>query len=124
MRIFSVSLAVTTLVISTLAFTARADDSTTNHDQMAGMTGMSMSSGTAQSSNVTTRDSGTGVIKAWNSDSVSIAHHPIAQLNWPAMTMSFELKNYHGQKFAAGQQVDFTFSQIDTGYALVSASAK
>ncbi|MFC0140233.1 copper-binding protein [Erwinia mallotivora] len=65
-----------------------------------------------------------GTIKAWGEDTVSLAHQPIPQLNWPAMTMHFSLDGYQGQRFTAGQQVNFTFRQTDSGYALISVTAK
>lgn len=65
-----------------------------------------------------------GVVKSWSTESASIAHRPIAPLNWPAMTMSFELDGYRGEAFTAGQKIHFTFRQTPSGYALVSASAQ
>lgn len=52
-----------------------------------------------------------------------IAHAPVAELNWPAMTMSFALGDNHDKELAVGQKVDFTFRQTDSGYALVSMTA-
>ncbi|NUU64665.1 copper-binding protein [Enterobacteriaceae bacterium BIT-l23] len=86
-----------------------------DHSSMAGM---ESSSQNAQTWNTT------GVIKSWSPTSVSISHRPVAQLNWPAMTMSFELDGYQGKPFTPGQQIHFTFRQTESGYALVSASAQ
>ncbi|HBU7485567.1 TPA: copper-binding protein, partial [Klebsiella oxytoca] len=68
--------------------------------------------------------SASGVIKAWRDDAVVIAHSPVPGLNWPAMTMSFALDGHQDKKLPVGQQVDFTFRQTDSGYALVSITAQ
>lgn len=68
--------------------------------------------------------SASGVIKAWRDDAVVIAHSPVTELNWPAMTMSFALADNHDKKLAVGAQVDFTFRQTDSGYAIVSITAR
>lgn len=68
--------------------------------------------------------SGTGLIKAWKDDTVDIAHGPIEALIWPAMTMNFDVKNYHGAKFSPGQEVNFTFRQSGNGFSLVTVTAK
>lgn len=119
MRMTSIFFAATTFALATLAFNASAGEQAMNHDSMSGM---SMSEMAPAPTN--TVYSGTGVIKSWSDSAVSISHHPIAALNWPAMTMSFDLTGYTGARFTAGQQVDFTFRQTDSGYALVSAQAK
>ncbi|HKM95631.1 MAG TPA: copper-binding protein [Buttiauxella sp.] len=66
---------------------------------------------------------GQGVVKKATARSVSIAHKPIAALNWPAMTMTFSLpENATLPVVKAGDTVDFTFSQQAEGYALVSVT--
>lgn len=109
MRTFYFILTTALLSLSGSVFSAM------DHSTMAGMESSSQS---AQTWNTT------GVVKSWSPTSVSIAHRPIAQLNWPAMTMSFELDGYQGEPFTPGQQIRFTFRQTESGYALVSASAQ
>lgn len=122
MRITSVFLSATLFCLSATVLTANADEQPVNNNSMSGMSmsGMSASSDTAEN----TVYSGTGIIKSWSDSAVSISHHPVAALNWPAMTMSFELSGYQGKPFAVGQQVDFTFHQTDSGYAIISIIAK
>ncbi|PWC11580.1 copper-binding protein [Brenneria corticis] len=63
-----------------------------------------------------------GTVKQWNADSVTIAHGPIADLHWPAMTMAFRLPQPPG-KFAplpAETPVAFSFIQSDGGYTLTA----
>lgn len=125
MRITSVFLSVSLFLSSATAFTANAGEQSMNNNAMSGMSGMSMSGMSASSDTAeNTVYSGTGIIKSWSDSAVSISHHPVAALNWPAMTMSFELSGYQGKPFAVGQQVDFTFHQTDSGYAIISIIAK
>ncbi|PWC13703.1 cation transporter [Brenneria roseae subsp. americana] len=63
----------------------------------------------------------TGTVKQWDADSVTIAHTPIADLHWPAMTMAFKLPA--GSTFvplAANTPVAFSFVQRDNGYVLTN----
>lgn len=65
----------------------------TSHD-MPSMKGMSDMPGMAMSSDATPATKAyktEGVVKAITADTVSIAHHPVAELGWPAMTMTFAL---------------------------------
>lgn len=122
MRSTSIFLLITSvLTFTAVSFTASAEDSTMHHHNMSTMTDMSDMN--KQDDSVTTY-SANGLIKAWRDNSVSIAHSPVAQLNWPAMTMSFALGEYQGEKLAVGQRVNFTFRQTDSGYALVSITAQ
>lgn len=122
MRSTSIFLLITSvLTFTAISFTASAEDSAMHHHNMSTMTDMSDMN--KQGDPVTTY-SANGLIKAWRDNSVSIAHSPVAQLNWPAMTMSFALGEYQGGKLAVGQRVNFTFRQTDSGYALVSITAQ
>lgn len=40
---------------------------------------------------------------------ITIAHHPVAALGWPAMTMTFEASSRQLKGIKAGDQVDFEF---------------
>lgn len=64
---------------------------------------------------------GEGVIKRVTPTSITIAHHPIPALNWPAMTMQFAQPT--SQPVTAqrvGEEVEFTFTEGDSGYQIVS----
>lgn len=66
-----------------------------------------------------------GQIKAWNATSVSIAHSAIAALNWPPMTMTFDLSdNLVAAPLPVGAQVTFSFRQTEQGYQLTAISAQ
>jgi Cu/Ag efflux protein CusF len=56
---------------------------------------------------------GTGVVKAINEKAgkMQIAHEPIPALEWPAMTMWFELKGHAGHGIKVGDSVRFEMRQ-------------
>lgn len=65
----------------------------------------------------------TGVVKKLDAKVgvVTIAHEPIASLNWPAMTMGFLVKDRMLlDKFIVGKTVNFEFAQTDKGYLITS----
>lgn len=62
-----------------------------------------------------------GIIKKITPQTVTIAHQAIADLNWPPMTMQFALSA--PVSLTAGDRVDFTFVQDDSGYRIVSLTA-
>ncbi len=65
-----------------------------------------------------------GVIKAWDERKVSIAHQAIPALNWPPMTMSFQLPSSPLlTALPVGTAVDFSFLSVDGGYQLVAVAA-
>jgi Cu(I)/Ag(I) efflux system protein CusF len=48
---------------------------------------------------------------------VTLAHEPVKSLNWPAMTMGFQVKDKKVlDNLAVGKTVDFEFAQGDKGY--------
>ncbi|MGQ8776296.1 copper-binding protein [Serratia sp. NA_112.1] len=65
-----------------------------------------------------------GVIKAWDERKVSIAHQAIPALNWPPMTMSFQLPSSPSlTALPVGTEVDFSFLPVDGGYQLIAIAA-
>ncbi|CAM6896746.1 copper-binding protein [Klebsiella michiganensis] len=122
MRSTSIFLLITSvLTFSFSAFTASAEDAAMHHHTMSSMADMPEMKKADDSA---TLYSASGVIKAWRDDAVVIAHSPVTELSWPAMTMSFALADNHDKKLAVGAQVDFTFRQTDSGYAIVSITAR
>ena len=122
MRSTSIFLLITSvLTFSFSAFTASAEDAAMHHHTMSSMADMPEMKKADDSA---TLYSASGVIKAWRDDAIVIAHSPVSELNWPAMTMSFALADIHDKKLAVGAQVDFTFRQTDSGYAIVSITAR
>jgi len=62
-----------------------------------------------------------GIIKKVTPQAVSISHQAIPDLNWPPMTMQFALpQGVDLPELQVGQKVDFTFSQHERGYQIVS----
>lgn len=52
-------------------------------------------------------------------NSVTIAHEPVASMNWPAMTMTFKVKDKKIlEKAKSGEKVDFTFVQSGKDYTI------
>ena len=65
-----------------------------------------------------------GVVKSWDERKVSIAHQAIPALNWPPMTMSFQLPSSPLlTALPVGTAVDFSFLPVDGGYQLVAVAA-
>ncbi|RLM21123.1 cation transporter [Brenneria alni] len=64
----------------------------------------------------------TGTIKQWNADSVTLSHRPIADLQWPAMTMAFRLPGASGEfkPLPTNTPVAFSFIQSDGSYTLTT----
>lgn len=60
-----------------------------------------------------TTHAGTGVLKAVNAKDgkVQIAHEPIAELDWPSMTMWFTLRDPLPKDLKAGDAVSFEIMQ-------------
>lgn len=53
------------------------------------------------------------------SNVVTLAHEPIKSLNWPAMTMGFQVKDKMVlETLTVGKTVDFEFAQADKGYVI------
>lgn len=55
--------------------------------------------------------------------SVTLAHEPVASLNWPAMTMGFKVKDSALlSKLTEGKRVDVEFVQEGKDYVIQSSS--
>lgn len=106
------------------SFMALSAEKPIPHSDMADHANMAHAQPEASPADARPLYSGQGIIKAWSNGTVVIRHQAIPKLHWPAMTMSFRLADYQGAPLEPGQQVDFTFRQIEAGYALVSASVK
>ena len=69
---------------------------------------------------------GQGTIKAVDEKTgkLNIAHGPISSLNWPAMTMDFQVRDKSMLKgLAAGQNIDFDVVQQSPGQFVISRIA-
>ncbi|KXS32715.1 MAG: Copper binding periplasmic protein CusF [Candidatus Gallionella acididurans] len=103
-----------------LMFSAQHADASPRNPIMladAGMNmgGMDMQGINKQAASVTHH--GTGTVKKIAAGMVTLAHGPIASLQWPAMTMSFKLKDAALAKgIKAGDVVDFELVQSGKDY--------
>lgn len=96
---------------SSLSFTAFADDMGGMKGDMGGMK-MDQMAGMEQPQKKTTTAHGVGVIKGLNAKvpSLTLAHGPVAEVKWPAMTMTFKVADAKLLKgLKPGSKVAFTF---------------
>ena len=104
--------------IGAVTHTQLADASTFSQpmilaDASMDMKGMDMKN-MKMGNTATTTYHGTGIVKKidLNAGLVTLAHSPIASLNWPAMTMGFKLKEVALAKgIKPGDTVNFDFIQ-------------
>lgn len=89
-----------------LSFAATAED-------MPGMKmdGMDMDDMNAESSKITPSASAEGTIKAIDTErhTVTLAHGPVAALQWPPMTMAFKTEPGQLENLQVGDKVAFEF---------------
>lgn len=111
------------LGIVSMFHTQRADANPSNPMMMADanmdMDGMDMKS--MKMETAPTVHQGAGTVKKIDTvkKMVTLAHGPIASLNWPAMTMSFKLKDAVLAKgIKAGDAVDFELIQSGSDYVV------
>jgi len=89
--------------------------------KMDDMKGMDAPKAAAPSTQVT--HMATGVVKKVDVQTgvVTLAHEPVKTMNWPAMTMGFQVKDKMLlDKLTVGKKVDFEFVQGSKGYVVTS----
>lgn len=96
-----------TLAIALLASLGLAQAASHEHEMDHNMSGHDMSSPDMQPA----MHQGMGVVKAAKSGKLQITHDPIPSLQWPAMTMWFELKGHAGHDIKVGDRVHFEMKQ-------------
>lgn len=90
---------------------------------LTGALGRLQASGAPQPGAAATIHEASGRIAALSGESISIAHGPIAGLNWPAMTMQFTLESAHlAHGLAVGDQVNFRIRQEGQRYIVTAIS--
>lgn len=97
-----------------------ADASTFSDPMVLADTSMDMKNMKA-GDKATTSHQGTGIVKKIDSKAglVTLAHGPIASLNWPAMTMGFKLKDATlAKEIKPGDAVNFDFIQSGDDYVV------
>lgn len=110
--------AITTVVAiaaltATTAFAQKMDD----------MKGMDMAKKPAAAASAATVHMATGMVKKVDAAAglVTLAHEPVKSMNWPAMTMGFQVKDKMlFDKLAVGKKVDFEFVQGAKGYVVTA----
>ena len=89
--------------------------------KMDDMKGMDMARKPGSSAQTTHTAKGT--VKKINTKKglVLIAHEPVNSMNWPAMTMSFKVKNKNLlDKLAVGKKADFSFVKDGENYVMTT----
>jgi Cu(I)/Ag(I) efflux system membrane fusion protein len=67
---------------------------------------------------------GTGTVKSATKTEIVLAHDPIPELKWPAMTMAFALATPEiGENFTSGQKVRFHFLDTEEGPVIQGVEA-
>ena len=79
------------------------------------MPGMQMSGATSAQKDKIGRTTGKVVQIDAAGSRITIAHHPVPALGWPAMTMTFKSSAQQLKGIKAGDQVDFEFSVQSDG---------
>lgn len=89
------------------------------------MKDMPMENANAGSAGKTTIHQATGVVKAVDTTkgSVTLAHGPVKSLNWPAMTMTFAVKDKtFFSKLAADKKVTIDFTKQGADYVVTAVN--
>ena len=90
--------------------------------EMGDMKGMDAARPAASSAQMThMAHTATAVVKRVDAKAglVTLAHEPVKSMNWPAMTMGFQVKDkLLFDKLAVGKKVDFEFVQSSKGYVV------
>ena len=112
-----IKVATTTLVLAaTLAGPAAFGQQ--KMDDMKGMDAPKAAPSSARTTHMAT-----GVVKKVDARAglVTLAHDPVKTMNWPAMTMGFQVKDKMLlDKLSVGKKVDFEFVQGSKGYVVTS----
>ena len=100
---------------STRTSSANASQETHVHHASHGVTAEAPSAAYSATGSVTRVDKATG--------KVTIAHGPIAELHWPAMTMRFSVADKKLlEQLSAGKTIEFRFVQLGTDYIVTAVN--
>lgn len=106
----------TVVVAAAMPFAAALAQQKTDEMKSADMSKMPAASAPASMSH-----QATGIVKKVDVKAglVTLAHEPVKSLNWPAMTMGFQVKDKMlFDKLTVGKKVDFEFVQGSAGYVV------
>jgi len=90
---------------------------------MDNMKSMDMAKKPAAAASAATVHVATGMVKKVDPKSglVTLAHDPVKSMNWPAMTMGFQVQDKMlFDKLAVGKKVGFEFVQGSKGYVVTA----
>lgn len=111
------------MILASILATLMLAGSAFAQQKMDGMKGMDMKNmdmGKPSAPSVKTHKA-VGVVKALDATAgtVTFAHEPVKSLNWPAMNMTFTVKDKMlFDKLADGKKVEFDFAQEGKGYVV------
>jgi len=112
------------VAITTFVLAATLGASTAFAQQkMDEMKSMDMNKMPAASAPAAMSHQATGVVKKVDAKAglVTLAHEPVKTMNWPAMTMGFQVKDKMlFDKLTIGKKVDFEFVQGSKGYVVTA----
>ena len=109
--------------LTATALFAALSISTASAQPMGDMKSMDMGQKPAASAPMAMTHHAVGTVKKIdrNAGLVTVAHEPVKSLNWPAMTMGFQVQDKRLlDRLAVGKKVDFEFVQDTRGYVVTS----
>jgi len=110
-----------TVITSIVAVAALAASAAFAQQKMDDMKDMDMAKKPAASAQTT--HTAVGVVKKVDPKAglVTLAHDPVKSMNWPAMTMGFQVQDKMlFDKLSVGKKVDFEFVQGTKGYVVTA----
>ena len=110
----------TTFIVAAVALVSSAAFA---QQKMDDMKGMEMAKKPAAAASAPTVHMATGTVKKVDPKSglVTLAHGPVKSMNWPAMTMGFQVQDKMlFDKLAICKKVDFEFVQGAKGYVVTA----
>lgn len=110
----------TTLIVAAVALVSSAAFA---QQKMDDMKGMDMAKKPAAEASSPTVHIATGTVQKFDPKSglVTLAHGPVKSMNWPAMTMGFQVQDTMlFDKLSVGRKVDFEFVQGTKGYVVTA----
>jgi Cu(I)/Ag(I) efflux system periplasmic protein CusF len=114
------NVATTTLLVAAVALLSSV---TFAQQKMDDMKSMDMAKKPAAAASAATVHMATGTVQKLDPKSglVTLAHGPVMSMNWPAMTMGFQVQDKMlFDKLAVGKRVDFEFVQGNKGYVVTA----
>lgn len=112
-----------TAITTAFAAAALVASAAFSQQTMDNMKSMDMAKKPAAAASAATVHVATGMVKKVDPKSglVTLAHDPVKSMNWPAMTMGFQVQDKMlFDKLAVGKKVGFEFVQGSKGYVVTA----